>query len=290
MKTTVTIGICGGGTMGAGIAYTCLLAGHTVIVFDSFEPMQERCGAFLQQQFEKAVTRGIATQSSADAAFKRYSFVSELGELRSCAIVIEAIVEDKTAKHQLFQALESILSETAIIASNTSSISVTALGAILQRPERFVGMHFFNPAHAMKLVEVIRGVKTSPDVLDSTIALATQLGKTPVLAKDVPGFIVNRVARSFYLESMRLVEEGAAEIEQVDAIMRSAGFKMGPFELVDVIGVDVNYAVTLSVWEQYFYEPRFTPVLLQKQYVDAGLHGRKTGEGFYEYDLPTLPT
>jgi 3-hydroxybutyryl-CoA dehydrogenase len=280
----MTIGICGGGIMGAGIALVCLQAGHSVTVYDSFEQAEERCGGFIRQQMEKAVTRGLITQASADEALGRYSFTATLEALHPSEIVIEAIIENLPAKHELFRALEAVIADTAILATNTSSISVTALASVLTHPERCVGMHFFNPAHVMKLVEVIAGVKTSPELAQKVIELIKGLGKTPALAKDVPGFIVNRVARNYYLESMRLVEEGASSFEQTDALMQAAGFKMGPFELVDLIGVDTNYAVTLSVWEQYFHEPRFAPALLQKQYVDAGLFGRKTGEGFYKYE------
>jgi 3-hydroxybutyryl-CoA dehydrogenase len=232
----------------------------------------------------KAVQKGIMSAEVAEDARGRFSVTAALDALKDCDIVIEAIIEEATAKNSLYAALEDILPETAIIATNTSSIAITALAAKLRHPERFVGLHFFNPAHIMKLVEVICGMKTAPETIDAMNTFAEKLGKTAVEAKDVPGFIVNRVARNYYLEAMRIVMEGGATIAQVDALMRSAGFKMGPFELVDLIGVDVNFAVTMSVWEQYFREPRFAPALLQKEYVDAGLWGKKTGEGFYRYN------
>lgn len=277
------IGICGGGTMGAGIALMCLQAGHTVIVYDTFDGVKERCAGFLDIHITKAVEKGKFPQARLEEFWQHYRFTTALADLSSCEVVIEAIIEDRAAKQALLQALEERVSEHAILASNTSSIPITALASVLRHPRRCVGMHFFNPAHLMKLVEVIRGVQTAPEVVDAVVKLAHQLGKTPVNANDVPGFIVNRVARSFYLESMRLVEEGAVSVKQTDDILCAAGFKMGPFELVDLIGIDTNYAVTLSVWEQYFREPRFAPSLLQKQYVDAGLCGRKSGEGFYKY-------
>lgn len=280
----MTIGICGAGTMGAGIAQACLQAGYTVIVYDSFEAARHRASGFIQEMMSKAVQKGITTAADADAARGRFTITGELETLSACDIVIEAIIEDAAAKHSLYAALENILSPTAILASNTSSIAITALAAKLRHPERFVGLHFFNPAHIMKLVEVICGMKTAPETIAAMNTFAEKLGKTAVEAKDVPGFIVNRVARNYYLEAMRIVMEGGATIPQVDALMRSAGFKMGPFELVDLIGVDVNFAVTMSVWEQYFREPRFAPALLQKEYVDAGLWGKKTGEGFYRYN------
>jgi 3-hydroxybutyryl-CoA dehydrogenase len=204
--------------------------------------------------------------------------------LRPCGIVIEAIIEQADIKRSLYEALEGIVPLETLIASNTSSISITALAASMRYPERFAGLHFFNPAHIMKLVEVISGMKTAPATISALTTFAETLGKTPVEAKDVPGFIVNRVARNYYLEAMRIAMEGGATIPQIDGLMRSVGFKMGPFELVDLIGVDVNFAVTMSVWEQYFREPRFAPALLQKEYVDAGLWGKKSGEGFYRYN------
>jgi 3-hydroxybutyryl-CoA dehydrogenase len=280
----MTIGICGAGTMGAGIAQTCLQAGFTVIVYDTIEVARARAAAFIQEMTAKAVQKGITSAEAAEAARGRFSVTAVLEALKDCDIVIEAIIEEAGAKNSLYAALEDILPQTAIIATNTSSIAITALAAKLRHPERFVGLHFFNPAHIMKLVEVICGMKTAPETIDAMNAFAEKLGKTAVEAKDVPGFIVNRVARNYYLEAMRIVMEDGATIPQVDALMRSAGFKMGPFELVDLIGVDVNFAVTMSVWEQYFREPRFAPALLQKEYVDAGLWGKKTGEGFYRYN------
>lgn len=270
--------------MGAGIAQACLQAGYTVIVYDSFEDARHRASGFIQEMMNKAVQKGITTPTDADAARGRFTITGELETLSACDIVIEAIIEDAAAKHSLYAALENILSPTAILASNTSSIAITALAAKLRHPERFVGLHFFNPAHIMKLVEVICGMKTAPETIAAMNTFAEKLGKTAVEAKDVPGFIVNRVARNYYLEAMRIVMENGSTIPQVDALMRSTGFKMGPFELVDLIGVDVNFAVTMSVWEQYFREPRFAPALLQKEYVDAGLWGKKTGEGFYRYN------
>jgi 3-hydroxybutyryl-CoA dehydrogenase len=196
--------------------------------------------------------------------------------------VVEAIIERLDVKHELFVALEAIVSKKAILATNTSSISIAALARPLQSKGRFVGLHFFNPANIMKLVEVIRGPETSDATVKTCMKLAKEMGKVAVVAKDVPGFIVNRVARNYYNEAQRIVMEGAASIEQVDALMRGIGFRMGPFELMDLIGVDTNLDVTKSQWEQFFLEPRFTPSLLQQQTVDAGHHGRKTGKGFYD--------
>jgi 3-hydroxybutyryl-CoA dehydrogenase len=198
---------------------------------------------------------------------------------------VEAIVENRSAKQELFRALESLgISPQTIIASNTSSISIAALASVLHHPERCIGLHFFNPAHVMRLVEVVRSARTSEQTLQRALDFVQRLGKTPVVVRDIPGFIVNRVARNYYNEALRIVVEGVAEVEQVDRLLRGAGFPMGPFELMDLIGLDVNLEVTRSIYEQHFYEPRFAPSVLQQQYVDAGLLGRKTGRGFYPYD------
>jgi 3-hydroxybutyryl-CoA dehydrogenase len=198
---------------------------------------------------------------------------------------VEAIIENRSAKQELFRALESLgISPQTIIASNTSSISIAALASVLHHPERCIGLHFFNPAHVMRLVEVVRSARTSEQTLQRALDFVQRLGKTPVVVRDIPGFIVNRVARNYYNEALRIVVEGVAEVEQVDRLLRGAGFPMGPFELMDLIGLDVNLEVTRSIYEQHFYEPRFAPSVLQQQYVDAGLLGRKTGRGFYPYD------
>lgn len=278
------IGICGAGTMGAGIAIAGIQAGYDVVLFDVKDDVVQKAHTYITDQIAKAVERGKLTQEQADAATGRVKTTTSLDDMAPCDIVIEAIIEDKDIKQQLFAALEERLAADAIIATNTSSIAVTSLAAELRHPERFAGMHFFNPAHIMKLVEVIRGARTSETTVERILELSRALGKSPAVAKDVPGFIVNRVARNFYNEAMRICMEGAASIEQVDTLMKGAGFKMGPFELMDLIGVDTNLQVTKSMWEQYFYEPRFAPSLMQEQYVQAKLWGRKTGEGFYRYD------
>jgi len=278
------IGICGAGTMGSGIAINAIQNGHTALLFDVQEKADIKAESFIQKQIDKGVARGKMTTDEAEKAFTRFSFTDRLTEFFDCDFIIEAIIEDRDIKVELFRKIERIIPETTILATNTSSISVTALGAALEHPHRFVGMHFFNPAHIMKLVEVIRGKRTSDETIERTIELAKSLRKTPAVAKDVPGFIVNRVARNYYNEAMRIVMEGGASLEQVDTLLKAAGFKMGPFELMDLIGVDTNFAVTQSVWKQYFYEPRFTPSPMQEEYVNAGLHGRKAGEVFYKYD------
>lgn len=280
----MVIGICGAGTMGASIAQACLQAGLSVVLYDAYDTARAKAERFIRETLEKAVSKGIMSASGQTQALEKLLITDTLDSLRPCGIVIEAIIEQADIKRSLYEALEGIVPLETLIASNTSSISITALAASMRYPERFAGLHFFNPAHIMKLVEVISGMKTAPATISALTTFAETLGKTPVEAKDVPGFIVNRVARNYYLEAMRIAMEGGATIPQIDGLMRSVGFKMGPFELVDLIGVDVNFAVTMSVWEQYFREPRFAPALLQKEYVDAGLWGKKSGEGFYRYN------
>ncbi|NQW28890.1 MAG: 3-hydroxybutyryl-CoA dehydrogenase [Ignavibacteria bacterium] len=276
----MTIGICGAGTMGRGIAVAALLAGNTVVLFDISADACSAAEKYIAAQLEKAVEKKKLSAEELEKAKTRISSGTSFGILAPCHLVIEAIAEIAEIKHRLFAEIEKVVATDAIIATNTSSISIASLASPLQHPERFCGLHFFNPAHIMKLVEVVKGPKSAAQVITFCVDFAKHLGKTPVVAKDVPGFIVNRVARNFYNEPQRIVMEGAAQIPQVDRLIRALGFKMGPFELMDLIGVDVNLDVTKSQWEQFFYEPRFAPSMLQQSYVDAGLHGKKTGGGF----------
>ncbi|MBI2793382.1 MAG: 3-hydroxybutyryl-CoA dehydrogenase [Ignavibacteria bacterium] len=279
--TSMTIGICGSGTMGRGIAIACLLGGHRVILFDSAPEQIQRCAGFIAEHIGKMVEKTRLSDADRIAMLSRLTTASALNVLTECQLIIEAIVENLESKHELFIALEDVVSETSILATNTSSISIAAIARPLQHPERFVGLHFFNPAAIMKLVEVIKGPHTSDVVIASCSTFAKQLGKTPVIARDVPGFIVNRVARNFYNEALRIVMERAASIKQVDDLMKGLGFRMGPFELMDLIGVDTNLDVTKSQWQQFFNEPRFQPSVLQQHYVDSGLLGKKSDGGFY---------
>jgi len=274
------IGICGAGTMGRGIAIASLSAGHSIILFDLSRDALVAAVTFVRDQLAKALEKGKLTQEQFVAATAALSSSTDASALGTSDMVIEAIAERIDIKHALFREIETVVSPNAILATNTSSISIASLARCLNDPSRFVGLHFFNPAHIMKLVEVIKGPKTSRHVVDVCVDYAKGLGKVPVVAADAPGFIVNRIARNYYNESQRIVMEGASTIEQVDTLMKGLGFRMGPFELMDLIGVDVNLDVTKSQWEQFFHEPRFTPSLLQQQYVDAGLHGKKTGGGF----------
>lgn len=274
------IGICGAGTMGRGIAIASVAAGHAVVLVDVADAALDTARSYVLDQLKKAVEKGKLSADKLDSAIQQFSTSVSLDALNECDLVVEAIAERLDAKHSLLKSIEGVLKPGAILTSNTSSISIASLARVLEDPTRFAGLHFFNPAHIMKLVEVVKGPRTADSVVASCVSFVTGLGKTPVVAADSPGFIVNRIARNYYNESQRIVMEGAASITQVDTLMRGIGFKMGPFELMDLIGVDVNLDVTKSQWEQFFYEPRFMPSLLQQQYVDAGLFGKKSGGGF----------
>ncbi len=278
------VAVVGSGAMGAGIAQVAAAAGHTVKLFDNRPEAATQAVAGLRAQFMKLADKGKISLEAANAAAGRLVVALELTELADAGLVVEAIVENLQAKQALFSGLEALVSADCIFGTNTSSISVTAIGAALQRPQRLAGLHFFNPAPLMALVEIVSGLATDSAVADTLFATAAAWGKTPVHAKSTPGFIVNRVARPYYGEALRLLTEGAAGCATIDAVMREAGgFRMGPFELMDMIGHDVNFAVTRSVWTAFFNDPRFLPSLIQQDLVDAGFLGKKTGRGFYDY-------
>ena len=278
------IGVIGAGAMGSGIAQVAAAAGHEVVLFDTREGAAAAACDAIRKMFSTLADKGRMSAAQADAAAARLHVADALQAFAGAALVVEAIVENLDAKQQLFATLEGIVTADCILATNTSSISITSIGAKLGRPERLVGMHFFNPVPLMALVEVISGLATAPAVADCIVATAKAWGKLPVRALSTPGFIVNRVARPFYAEGLRLLLEQAADPASLDALMREAGgFRMGPFELMDLIGHDVNYAVTQSVFEAYYNDPRFTPSILQKELLNAGYLGRKSGRGFYPY-------
>ena len=284
LPTTATIAVVGAGAMGAGIAQIAAIAGHSVLLHDLRAGAAETAIAGIRTRIDTLAAKGKLGAERAAAASAALQAADTLDSLRHAQLVVEAIVEDLDAKQALFIQLEALLVDDAILASNTSSISITAIGAVLQRPERLVGMHFFNPAPLMPLVEVIAGVATDKAVSDCVFATAEAWGKTPVLARSTPGFIVNRVARPFYAEALRLLQEGVADAATLDAVMReSGGFRMGPCELMDLIGHDVNYAVTRSVFDAFHGDPRFAPSFVQLELVQAGYLGRKRGRGFYDY-------
>jgi 3-hydroxybutyryl-CoA dehydrogenase len=278
-----SIGVVGAGTMGLGIAQISAMAGYKTILFDIDAQMLVKAIEIITNNLDKGIERGKVTVEQKIETLERISTVTNLDNVIA-DVVIEAIVEKLAIKQQVFATLENVNSAKTILASNTSSIPITQIAAQLQHPERFVGMHFFNPAHIMKLVEVISGVGTAPEVAATIKELGTKLGKAPVMAKDAPGFIVNRVARHFYLEGLKLLEEGVADVATIDQLMQSSGFKMGPFQLMDLIGVDTNFSVTTSMFDAFYKDPKFRPSRIQQQKVDAGHHGRKSGQGFYTYE------
>jgi 3-hydroxybutyryl-CoA dehydrogenase len=286
--------VVGAGIMGAGIAQVAAQAGHLVFLFDVKEGAAEQAKLKLGGTLSGLVAKGKLEATVAQTALARIQPIASLTLAASARLVVEAIVENLGAKRSLFQALETTLPANAVLASNTSSISITAIANGLKHPGRLVGMHFFNPVPLMKLVEVVSGLQTSPDVAEAIFELSKVWGKVPVHAKSTPGFIVNRIARPYYAETLALLLEQAATPQEIDACLRAAGFRMGPCELMDLIGHDTNFAVTNSVYEANFFDKRFVPSLVQREMVDGGLLGRKSGQGFFRYvdgkaELPAWP-
>ena len=278
------IGIIGSGTMGIGIAQVAATSGCEVFLYDQNSAQTEKSLASLKKVLNRLVEKEKISSQKSEYIFNKIKPCTELSDFKDCNLMIEAIIEKKEIKTKVFQQLEKIVSDDCIISSNTSSISITSLSSELKNPKRFIGIHFFNPAPLMPLVEVIPGLLTEKTLAYEITALMESWGKTPVIAKDVPGFIVNRIARPFYGEALRIAEENIATPEQIDDAMRTLGnFKMGPFELMDLIGIDVNFSVTKTVYADYFYDPKYKPSLLQQRMSEAKLHGRKTEKGFYDY-------
>ena len=277
-----TLAVVGAGTMGLGIAQLGIQHGLPTVLFDLSAPALEKAQAAIAAGLGKLVEKGRLTAEARTAALARLRCTTTLADVQADCI-IEAVVERLDVKHQLFKELAALNGPATILASNTSSLPITQLAAPVPQPERVVGMHFFNPAPVMALVEIISGVATAPAVAAAVEALARRLGKTPVRAADAPGFIVNRVARHYYVESLLAVEEGVAPLETVDELLEASGFKMGPFRLMDLIGVDTNFAVTSAMFASFHQDGKFRPSRLQQQKVDAGHHGRKAGRGFYKY-------
>ena len=284
LAPSALIAVVGSGAMGGGIAQVAAAAGHVVKLFDNRAGAAAKAIEGLRAQFGKLAEKGRMSAEAAQAAGERLRVAEQLSDLADAALVVEAIVESLEAKQKLFRELEGIVGSDCIFGTNTSSISVTSIAAALTHPERLAGLHFFNPAPVMKLVEIVSGLATAKAVADTLYATAAAWGKTPVHARSTPGFIVNRVARPYYAEALRIVHEGGGDCATIDAVMRDAGgFRMGPFELMDMIGHDVNFAVTRSVWQAFYNDPRFTPSLMQQELVEAGFLGRKAGRGFYDY-------
>ena len=282
--TQKPVAVIGSGTMGAGIAQIAATKGHQVFLIDNNAAALEKAEAKLKKILARQVEKGRMTAEQTEGILGRIQFSDALDTLAPAGLVIEAIIENLDIKKKVFSSVEDLVSDETILASNTSSLSIASISAALEKPERFIGIHFFNPAPLMPLVEIIPGVTTDQATTDSAKSLIDGWGKVTVLAKDTPGFIVNRVARPFYSESIRMLEEGVADAATIDwALKEVGGFRMGPFELTDFIGHDVNYVVTETVFEAFFYDPRFKPSFTQKRLYEAGFFGRKSGRGFYDY-------
>jgi 3-hydroxybutyryl-CoA dehydrogenase len=280
----MVVGVVGAGTMGAGIAQVAAQNGHQVVLVDTNQEMLNKAELGLGKVLARLVEKGTISADERINIQGNITYTTSITDLQHCGMVIEAIVENLGVKHKVFESIENVVAPTCILASNTSSLSIASIGSVLKHANRVIGIHFFNPAPLMPLVEIIPAVQTSIATLDEAKALIDSWGKVSVVCKDTPGFIVNRVARPFYGEALRIYEEGIADFATIDWAMTSiGGFKMGPFTLMDYIGNDVNYTVTESVFEAFYYDPRFKPSFTQKRHKEAGFFGRKTGRGFYDY-------
>lgn len=280
----IKVGVLGSGAMGAGIAQVAATADHEVILYDTNDKALSKAKENLKKVLSRLVEKEKIIQSKADSIFNNIKTVSEIEQFKNCGIIIEAIIENIEVKKKVFKELESITSESCILATNTSSLSVASIAAACNNAERVIGIHFFNPAPLMPLVEIIPAVQTSTEVVNKSRNLIDSWKKVTVLTKDTPGFIVNRVARPFYGEALRIYEEGVADFATIDwAMSEIGGFRMGPFTLMDFIGNDVNYAVTESVFTAFYFDPRYKPSLTQKRHSEAGWFGRKSGRGYYNY-------
>ncbi len=280
----MNVGIIGSGTMGSGIAQVAATAGCKVKLYDTNQAALDKAKAALEKILSRLIEKGRIDANEKERIQSNISYVDSLKDLSDSNLIIEAIIENLEIKQKVFKELETYVSETCIIASNTSSLSIASIAASLERPERCVGIHFFNPAPLMKLVEVIPAVQTSKEVLDSSVQTISDWKKVVAIAKDTPGFIVNRVARPFYGEALRIYEEGIADFATIDWSLKTmGGFRMGPFELMDFIGNDVNYTVTETVFTAFYFDPRYKPAFTQKRFAEAGYLGRKSGRGYYNY-------
>ncbi len=282
MKKIQIIAIAGAGTMGSGIAQVCASSGYQVILYDIQLAILDKAKDAIFSSLQYLFDKGKLNAHQVTAIKTRIVFSSNIEEVKA-DLIIEAILERLDLKHQFFKTVAALNPADTILATNTSSIPITQIAAAIPNPERVLGIHFFNPSTIMKLVEIIIGAQTDPLIANGCKALIESMGKICVMAKDAPGFIVNRVARHYYVEGLKVLEENVASFEDIDILMESTGFKMGPFRLMDLIGVDTNFSVTSSIYKLFHEEGKFRPSRIQQQKVDAGFHGKKTGKGFYEY-------
>ncbi len=278
-----TICVIGAGTMGSGIAQVCAQAGYYTLLFDINSKVLDKAADAIRKSLQFLVAKQKITAAEETQIFNRIRFIQDTNDCLA-DLFIEAIVEKTEAKQAIFNQLAEVNHSEVIFATNTSSLSVSAIQAAVIHPSRVVGMHFFNPAPIMKLVEIVKGNQTADEVIEALVVLCKQLNKVAVICKDSPGFIVNRIARQYYLESMAIVEKGSASFEQVDHIMEASGFKMGPFKLMDLIGMDINFAVSESIYHAFNDAKRFEPSPIQREKVAKGELGKKTGKGFYTYE------
>ena len=280
----IKIGIVGAGSMGTGIAQVAAQNGHEVLIYDVSSEQVSRSQEQTQKILNRLAEKGKISDIEGKEIWGRYYYIDSMEAFSDCTLIIEAVVENIEIKKSIFSKLEEVVNDSVIIASNTSSLSITQLAAVCNLPDRFIGIHFFNPAPLMKLVEIIPALQTDPQITEFTTELIDSWAKLPVLVKDTPGFIVNRVARPFYGEALRILEEGIADIPTIDWAMKEiGGFRMGPFTLMDYIGNDVNYTVTETVYNAFYQDPRYTPAFTQLRLSQAGYLGRKSGKGYYDY-------
>ena len=277
------VAVLGAGAMGTGIGQVAAQNSCQVVYYDSFQEAIDESKYSIESIFARFVEKGRMSESDKESTLARMTWSKDIHAIKGADIVIEAVIENIEIKKALYGEVEHLIAKDAWLCTNTSSLSIAALSSNLKHPNRFGGLHFFNPAPLMPLVEIVPGIQSSRDFADTMETLMNSWGKVPVVAKDTPGFIVNKVARPFYSEAIKLYEEGVASVAQIDAAVKSIGFKMGPFELTDLIGHDVNYTVTETVWSQFYYDPRFRPSITQKRLKESGLLGRKSGRGFYNY-------
>ncbi len=284
LNINTKVGIVGSGTMGMGIAQVAATFGHNVFLYDINKDALENAKQKLINLFNRLVQKNKFTGDEAGSILNKINFVNDLNRLNECGFIVEAVTENLEVKQRLFTSLEKIVQTETVLATNTSSLSITSIASSCKDYSRIIGTHFFNPPPLMPLVEVVPGLLTSEEITGAVIKLMNDWKKIPVIAKDTPGFIVNRVARPFYGEALRILEEGIADAATIDRAMKVVGkFKLGPFELMDLIGNDVNYKVTETVFEQFYFDPRYKPSITQKRMIEANLLGRKTGRGFYDY-------